>query len=119
MCKWVKSGANRIDPCMRPFIELLQLGGAKTLSCCCGHGRYSTTVVFEYEGQALAVAYRAKFPSVAVILHRKKRFYKRDSDGVYFIPEVDNEKVTLEVTPIQAKIIQTFSGCNRCSEGEL
>ena len=91
MCKWVKSGNQRIDPCMRLFIEQLKIGGAVPLACCCGHNRYSSTVVFQKDNQILAVAYNK---GKAVILPRKRRFYMRDLHGYYYIPEIDRRLVT-------------------------
>ncbi len=89
MCKWIKSGNQRIDPCMRDFINQLTIGGAKVLACCCGHGKYSTTVVFQRKQGVFVVAYCSKSDSVAKILPRKKRFYRRDKDGWFFIPEIE------------------------------
>jgi len=81
MCKWVKSGANRVDPCMRAEIRFLQSQGVKTLACCCGHGRYPETIIVKKAGGIF------EFHSDVRIL-RRKRFYVRDKDGFYYIPEV-------------------------------
>ena len=46
MCKFNKvSGNHRIDPCLRELIHTLNKLGIITLGCCCGHGKYSKTVV--------------------------------------------------------------------------
>lgn len=91
MCKWIKSGDNRIDPCMRSLIELLKIGGAVPLACCCGHGRYSKTVVFKQSTGVVAVAYRKRC-SKAVFIKRKRRFYFRDAEGYFYIPEIDKPR---------------------------
>jgi hypothetical protein len=81
MCKWIKSGNTRIDPCMKQAIAFFKLRKVKTLASCCGHNKYPPSVVVECEGQIMEVYSGA-------ILPRKKRFYKRDSEGHFFIPEV-------------------------------
>lgn len=91
MCDWVKSGANRVDPCIRPLIDVLKRGGAIPVASCCGHGRYSITVVVKFGNKFLAVAYREKTDSAAVILTHKRRFYRKDKQGYYYIPELDKE----------------------------
>lgn len=82
MCKWVKSGANRIDPCMREIIEQLNSDHIETLGCCCGHGRYPKTVVCRADNGEIRELFSEVF------IPRKKRFYIKDADGVYYIPEV-------------------------------
>lgn len=81
MCEWRKSGENRIDPCMRPLIRELQIKGIKTLACCCGHGKYPRTIIVEKDEK------RIEYYSGVEIL-RKKRFYRRDAQGIYYIPEL-------------------------------
>lgn len=112
MCKWYKSNWNRIDPCMREFIKQLTIGGSITLACCCGHDRYSPTVVFQCQDKILAVAYRKDKDSQVAILPRKRRFYVRDSEGYLYIPEIDNEKVTLEAPQYVHDIIHKLGACN-------
>jgi hypothetical protein len=80
MCKWVKSGANRIDPCMRQKIAILECLRITTLACCCGHGKYPETIVVNVPNGIYEFNTGVKIP-------RKKRFYVRDKDGFYYIPE--------------------------------
>ncbi len=64
-----------------------------TIMSCCGHGKYSKTLIvrnkisgaiFEwFSGIRLYGTKRAK---------NKAPYYKKDSEGYYFIPEVDEEK---------------------------
>lgn len=90
MCNWVKSGNQRIDPCFREGIAALNnLGkslGIKTLACCCGHGRYCPTIIIEKPDGTIC-----DFMS-DIIIPRKKRFYRRDKDGYFFVPEVELAK---------------------------
>jgi hypothetical protein len=83
MCKWNKYGDTRIDPCMRKEIEKLKKKGIVTLACCCGHNKYPKTIVIKSSFNGMPFE---KFTKQ--YLPRKKRFYKRDEQRVYFIPEV-------------------------------
>ena len=74
------SSASRIDPCMKQFIKFINYHGIKTLACCCGHNKYPMTIVADTGGFA-----RELFSNK--IIPRKKRFYKRDKQGYYYIPE--------------------------------
>lgn len=89
MCKWNKWGDTRIDPCMREVIRNLQKLKIRTLSCCCGHGKYPMTLIVNI-GLSKQLALEI-FSGIQI--ERKKRFYKRDKQRYYFIPEVvKNEK---------------------------
>jgi hypothetical protein len=82
MCKWIKSGANRIDPCMRKEILDMQSSGITTLASCCGHGKYHKTIIIKTPIGPME--YYIQIP-----ISRKKRFYMRDKNGVFYIPEVE------------------------------
>lgn len=83
MCKWVKSGNQRIDPCMKLPVYLLDIMTQyKALACCCGHGKYPETIIAKDLVSGVILEFNSKTP-----IPRKKRFYKRDSEGVFFIPE--------------------------------
>lgn len=81
MCEWKKSGNQRIDPCMRHKIHSLQNTGIEPKACCCGHGKYPATIIVRSR-EGVNVEYYS-----GVIIQRKKRFYRRDSVGMFFIPE--------------------------------
>lgn len=85
MCKGdIKNGDTRIDPCMRNIIKNLQDQKIKTLACCCGHGKYPMTIVIDIgfsKTLPLEIFSNKQIP-------RKKKFYKRDKQGIYYIPEV-------------------------------
>ena len=86
MCKWNKWGDTRIDPCMRSFMENLSLAFEKTdyniLACCCGHGKYPMTIVVGLGRNLRYEIVSGKY------IPRKKKFYKKDKQGYYYIPEV-------------------------------
>ena len=92
MCELEKYGTTRIDPCLHELLDGIRQshnGLFKTIMSCCGHGKYPTTVivqnkssgsVFEwFSGINLFSSNRAK---------RRRSYYKKDTDGYYFIPEV-------------------------------
>lgn len=91
MCEWSKWGDTRIDPCMRNIIQELDVlyqiankKGIKVVACCCGHGKYPMTIVIS-NGKINWELFTNK------IIPRTRRFYKRDKQGRYYIPEVGNE----------------------------
>ena len=83
MCK--THNPRKIDGCLRLLITNLNnyFGeDAKIVACCCGHGKYNLSIIVrEYpSGRAYDFCSNLNIP-------RKKRFYKKDSEGYYFIPE--------------------------------
>jgi hypothetical protein len=83
MCKWIKSGNQRIDPCMKNGVEWANSEGHHTLACCCGHDKYEYTIISkEKDGKIREI-------DTGIIIPRKKRFYFRDSEGHFYIPEVE------------------------------
>lgn len=83
MCK--KHNLRKIDKCLKEFVDRLDCFLTKpwrTIACCCGHGKYPMTIIVkEYnEGQAIDLVSGKVIP-------RKKRFYRKDKQGYYYIPE--------------------------------
>src|SRR4030067_1658927 len=72
----------RVDACIRDLIQSLNYEGLETLACCCGHGKYPVTIIYRRN------RYIYDFCSGSMILERKKKYYKRDKYGLFFIPEV-------------------------------
>jgi len=54
----------------------------RTLGSCCGHGKYPMTVVVT-RGYGNPIEYFSQ-----IEIPRKRRFYKKDKKGYYYIPEV-------------------------------
>ncbi len=50
MCKKIKgkTSSNKIDECIIPLIKWLNTHDFKTVSSCCGHGKYPMTIIFEW-----------------------------------------------------------------------
>lgn len=71
----------RLDSCLRRRIERLNQRGIVTLACCCGHGRYPTTIVVRH-GKVVREL------RTGVVLSAKRRFYRTDEEGFYYIPQV-------------------------------
>lgn len=88
MCEFKKLKKGRtkwkIDFCMREVIKSLNSRDFETVSCCCGHGKYPITIL--YKGKSGGIF--ELFSGVQV--PRLRKFYKRDTEGYYYIPEVHN-----------------------------
>ena len=87
MCKFnPKNDSRKIDPCMKYLIRYLQNMNVPTLACCCGHGKYNMTIIVKFNSYAVLDIVSGKE------IPRKRRFYKKDKQGYYFIPEVVDGK---------------------------
>jgi len=81
MCKHTKSSNKKIDVCMVNLIKALNSSDHKVLACCCGHGKYPMTIIVKSYGNIFElISGKAIF--------RKSRFYVKDKDGLYYVPEV-------------------------------
>jgi len=81
MCEFVNNGKHgRLDKCMKKLIKNLNDYGIETVACCCGHGWYPMTILIRENGVVRDVFSNAIIP-------RKRRFYVRDKDGIYYVPE--------------------------------
>ncbi len=85
MCKKIqfKYCPSKIDKCMINIIDFLKLNGIITLACCCGHDKYSMSIICKWEGVNIDIISYKEIP-------RKKKFYKKDKQGYYYIPELIN-----------------------------
>lgn len=72
----------RVDGCMAEKIVRLNELGVVTLGCCCGHGRYPTTIIVKSSSGTIYDS------CSAVIVPRTRNFYKTDDDGFYYLPEL-------------------------------
>lgn len=102
MCIRQKTSDQRIDPCIRPLIKWLN-DKHITVASCCGHGRYPMTIVIK-EGEPGILKNKIIYREIISqkIIPRIKRFYRRDPEGYYYIPEVSK--------PISKDLWQTRSG---------
>ena len=93
MCEKLPYCAKKIDPCLVSQIKMINANCGltmKTISSCCGHGKYKPTIVLlRMDGKMIEW-----FSHVIIgnYDYKKKkqynRIYKKDKDGVYFIPEI-------------------------------
>jgi hypothetical protein len=99
MCKFANNTKQgKIDKCMVELIENLKwigLGSSKedkweTVACCCGHGKYPMSIIVK---SPLSIYLELVSDTY---LKRKKRFYRRDSEGYYYIPELQNADTNLK-----------------------
>jgi len=75
----------RVDYCIAGLIKWINLNGPYiTVASCCGHGKYPPTIVVRDTRIRDAVPWEI-FSNLP--LPRTRNFYKRDGDGLYFIPE--------------------------------
>lgn len=58
----------------------------KTLASCCGHGKYPMTIIVS-RGYGNPIEWFSQ-----VEIPRKRNFYRRDKQGVFYIPEVLEQK---------------------------
>ena len=104
MCKkkQFKYCPSTIDKCMEfPLVNLnwaLDNKKVKIVACCCGHGKYPKTIVVrKYNGTIFELLSGELIP-------RKRNFYKKDSQGYYYIPEVLEKKRDEKCTRNQEKV---------------
>ena len=75
-------GKIRLDGCLHGLIHYLNMHGTYTLGSCCGHGKYNMSIVYRLpNGKICDLVSSIEIP-------RRKRFYVKDKEGFYFIPEV-------------------------------
>ena len=71
----------KIDECMKNLIDYCKYYNMKTLACCCGHDKYPRTLVIKTKQGNIVEVFSD------IVLDRKKRFYLKDKEGYYYIPE--------------------------------
>lgn len=84
MCK--SHNPRKIDKCMETIVKTLSWvlkDKFSVVACCCGHGKYPMTLVMDdkFNNRRLEMFSATPIP-------RKKRFYRKDKQGYYYIPEV-------------------------------
>jgi len=88
MCKFnPKNDSRFMDPCMKDYIGMINRilkPRYETKSCCCGHGKYPKTIVIglKRKGVNCFELFTGK------LITRNKRFYKKDKEGYYYLPEI-------------------------------
>lgn len=89
MCKKKNYCGSRIDECLKEEIKDIQREGIlKTLSSCCGHGKYPPTIIVKNLNSTSKNVF--EWYSHAILkIPQRNRFYKKDKNGYYFLnPEL-------------------------------
>jgi hypothetical protein len=88
MCNLIKykgrSSKPTIDECMLDLIRKLNYMFTQdfiTVASCCGHNKYQKTIIIKTSSGTIFELFTGK------PIMRTKRFYKKDAEGYYFIPE--------------------------------
>jgi hypothetical protein len=69
----------KVDRCIGMMITMLNDIGVKTLASCCGHGIYPMSIIVKrQDGKAVDLC-------SGEIFKQKRKFYKKDKNGFYFI----------------------------------
>ena len=75
----------KVDCLMANLVRAINHTSLRTLGCCSGHGKYPLTIVVkQLNGDIIDLVSGRQIP-------RKKRFYIKDKEGLYFIPETLEE----------------------------
>lgn len=72
----------KVDDCIAKEIIELNKKGTPTLASCCGHKVYKKSIIVLHKDGITRIEKFSK-----KIIPRKKRFYKKDKQGYYYIPE--------------------------------
>lgn len=72
----------RLDPCLRARLEGLNRTPLVTVASCCGHGKYPETIL------AKDINGRVYDWNSKTLIPRRRRFYLKDSEGFYYVPEI-------------------------------
>jgi hypothetical protein len=73
---------------MKNLIRVLKNAGFDVRACCCGHFKYSMTIV------CFNKILNKHFDLLTLKdIPRGTKFYKKDKQGYYFIPEVQNDRI--------------------------
>lgn len=76
----------RHDKCLKDVIDGLNAANLKTLASCCGHDKYPLTIVVkDKEGRIYEY-----YSNIELGARKRNRYYKKDVENYYYIPEVVN-----------------------------
>jgi len=91
MCKFVNNTKHsRIDKCMinlignlNQLLGYIKKGEYKTVACCCGHKKYPISIIIQWGVKDYFVDIVSD-----ISVPRKRNFYMKDKEGLYYIPEL-------------------------------
>ena len=67
-----------VDECIAPLIQMLNNYSVRTIGCCCGHGKWASSVFIENQHTKTIFEMYTATP-----VTRKKKFYSKLKDGYY------------------------------------
>jgi hypothetical protein len=78
---------------MLDYVSELQSFSLHTIASCCGHGKYKSTIIIQ-DGSGNIYEF---FSGVVISQKPRKsiRYYKRDAEGYFYIPEVEAKRKEL------------------------
>lgn len=85
MCQKKPYCSREVDPCIQSLVKAInRLNNFKTLSSCCGHEVYPTTIIIKDKTGNITEF----FSGIRLEPRKRNRFYKKDKSGFYFIPTI-------------------------------
>ena len=81
---------------MKLAISYLNTRGIKTLASCCGHWKYPKTIIVEHNTNNQPIDIFS-----LIFIPRKNKFYKKDNEGFYYIPEVLNSELREKLSELE------------------
>lgn len=86
MCEKLPYNNPRIDTCLiKEIEEINKAKKVRTLASCCGHGKYTKTIVVKERENGNIFEY---FTKISLNFKKRNRYYKRDNEGFYYIPGI-------------------------------
>ena len=86
MCDKLPYNNPRIDKCLVEEIKKINDKGMyKTILSCCGHGKYDKTIVVKERNTGHIFEF---FTKIQLKSKKRNRYYKKDPEGFYYIPEI-------------------------------
>lgn len=92
MCEKKPYNGRRIDPCMVEQIAVINecIDDIDTIACCCGHGKYAKTIITRNRFTNEIYEFFSHI-KLADAPRKSRKYYKKDAEGYYYIPEVVNK----------------------------
>ena len=89
----IKDRTVRVDSCLKLIIQYLNELGYRTVASCCGHGIYKPTIlILSWNIKNNKTYWNHVYDFFTdIVLHKTKKFYKKDAEGFYYIPEIERE----------------------------
>lgn len=86
MCEKKPYCNREIDACLKKTVKRInKYSQYKTLLCCCGHEKYNPTIIIQHKQTKDIFELFTKLP---LPFRKRKRYYRKDKEGFYFIPEI-------------------------------